>query len=259
MIKNWGDSIISKLEYSANLQKAFLPKKRHFDKIFQDSFQIYAPYEYLSGDFFWVAECDDLKFAAVGDSTGHGVSAAFLSMLCYNFLNYAVHTKELRELNQILKQVDKDFIEAFSSLSEDKYDNDWIDLSIISYNKKTNELAFAGANRKLLIIEGKERKILKGSQYPIGGWQIEADRKFETQKLTLRKANIYLGSDGFQDQYNEAFTKRIGSKKLHQMLLELNGLSMVTQKNILMKYFNDWKGSGDQTDDVCMIGISLDY
>lgn len=251
-------SIFSKLEYSARLQRAYLPKQRHFDRIFKESFVIYHPAEYLSGDFFWVGKNGDLKYAAVGDATGHGVSAAFLSMLGYNFLNYALHNKQLLWPDDILKELDKQLIEAFSSVNEEAYDNDWIDISIICYNSKTRELLFSGANRKVLIVDGNSSKVLKGSKYPVGGWQLEESRNFEVQHLILEKESaLYLGSDGFQDQFNEEWTKKMGSRRLHELINSVAAQPMNAQKGVLEQHLFNWMGEGEQTDDICVVGLKV--
>lgn len=225
--------------------------------MFKDSFQIYIPAEYLSGDFYWVAKKGNLKFAAVGDCTGHGVSAAFLSMIGFNSLNHAVHNKGLTSLNEILIEIDKQFIEAFSSYHEDFFDNDWIDMSIISYDEDKQILRFAGANRKILVITNGTATLLKGARYPIGGWQLEKNRTFPIQELKLKQGFVYMGSDGFQDQYNKDFVKKIGSKKLHKMIFSLEDETMKTQKNILEKRLSYWMGGAEQTDDICLVGIKI--
>jgi len=250
-------SIVSKLEYSAKLQQAYLPKKRHFDRIFNDSFVIYTPAEYLSGDFYWIAQKDHLKFVAVGDCTGHGVSSAFLSMLGYNYLNYAVLHKGLTSPDKILQEVDKQVVETFSTANNDLFDNDWIDMALICYNTLDKTLYFAGANRKVLIIENEKSKVLKGSNYPIGGWQLEKNRPFSVQKTSFEKGSIYLGSDGFQDQFNNEDTKKFGSKRLHQLLVDIEGLTMNSQKRILEKEFSEWIGGNSQTDDICLVGVRI--
>lgn len=252
------NSIISKLEYSAKLQQGFLPKKRHFDRCFSDSFVIYNPAEYLSGDFYWIARKDHLCYAAVGDCTGHGVSAAFLSMLGYNYLNYAVLHKGLLYLDDILKELDKQIIETFSSVNNDHFDNDWIDIAIICYDTLNQKLHFAGANRKVLIInENQEVQILKGAKYPIGGWQLEKQRDFPVQTINLNKAYIYMGSDGFQDQFNESDSLKFGSKRLHELIKGIASLSMLSQKRILEKELKDWSGKNEQTDDICLLGLKI--
>lgn len=214
--------------------------------------------EYLGGDFYWVAQKGNIKFAAVGDCTGHGVPAAFLSMLGYNFLNHAVHNKNLIELDEILIEVDKQLIDAFSTNDYSKYDNDWIDISLISYNVDTYELSFSGANRKIIVINEHRQSIkLKGSNYPLGGWQVEEKRMFPIQKMILYSGEIYLGSDGFQDQFGAEYSKQIGSKKLHQLIKENSTENMTLQKEKLGGLLRNWMGDADQTDDICLVGVRI--
>lgn len=85
--------IESSLQSAKLVQEALLPKERHFRRLFEDSFVLYWPKEILSGDFYWIGQKNELRFIIVGDCTGHGISAALMSVLALNLFEYAVMNK----------------------------------------------------------------------------------------------------------------------------------------------------------------------
>ena len=124
------------LKYAAFLQQGIFPKQRHFDRVFKESFVLYLPKEIVSGDFYWLAEVDDLVYIAVGDCMGHGVPAALLSVLVYNLLDYAILNKRIKKTYKILKEVNKRFTESFSSAENgQELNNDWVDISLCCIDK----------------------------------------------------------------------------------------------------------------------------
>lgn len=246
------------LESARLVQTGLLPKKRHLDRVLKEYFLFYEPKDIVSGDFYWVGTKHGLNYLVVGDCTGHGISASLLSVLGLNLFEYVIMNKGIKKVSKILQEVDKKFIESFSKESN-PFDNPWIDLSIICIDRKTRRLHYASANRKMLVVDAKqEPTIYKGSRYPIGGWQIEDERKFSTQTFSYTPGTtIYLGSDGFQDQVGGFKYKKYKSKQLHHFLTEISQNPLNEQRNIVEEQFEQWKGSTEQTDDVCLLGLRL--
>ncbi|MFT5821131.1 MAG: serine phosphatase RsbU (regulator of sigma subunit) [Crocinitomix sp.] len=240
------------------IQQGLLPKSRHFNRIFEESFIMYQPQNIISGDFYWVGKRNNLKYLVVGDCTGHGISAALLSVLAINLFQYAIMTKGIKKTDEILREVDRKFIESFKNSEDKTFDNPWIELSIVCINEEKKQLQFSSANRKLMHVTNSIMSINKGNRYPIGGWQLENNRLFESQEYSYAKGDIlYLGSDGFQDQIGGERNKKYKSRRLHQFLLDQHQLGLSTQKERLEQEFDTWKDGNEQLDDVCIVGVKL--
>lgn len=259
-ISEQNNNYIQSLASAKIIQQALLPKERHFNRIFKNHFVSYIPQNIISGDFYWVGSKKDLDYLVVGDCIGHSISAALLSVLALNIFEYAIMNKGLKKTNKILKEVDKKFIESFKNTETKISDTPWIELSIICIDNKKNEIYFSSAKRKLMHVDKNEGyKIYKGSNYPIGGWQIETERKFEATKIKFNKGDkIYLGSDGFQDQIGGDKNKKYKSKELHNFLAKHSNLPFCIQKAKVEEEFYKWKKDNDQLDDVCIVGVLLE-
>jgi serine phosphatase RsbU (regulator of sigma subunit) len=247
------------LKYAAIIQKSLLPKKRHLDRIALDHALLYKPLEYVSGDFYWTAKRDIFEFIAVGDCTGHGVPAAMLSLFVLNSLEYLVMNKGLINTAEILRELDKRFIESFHEKKDHMYNQEWIDISIVCINRRMNEIYFSSANRRILIVKSDgEMLVQKGDNFPIGGWQFAENRDFKVQITPFVPGDVlYLGSDGFQNQLGGEKIKKFGSNRLHQFFGEHVGLPLNEQFSLLSEEFESWKGAEEQTDDICLLGLRL--
>lgn len=244
--------------YAASLQQALLPQKRHFDRYFKDYFVLYKPTQIIGGDLYWVGSKNNRVYFAAADCTGHGVSGALLSVLGISFLNHVVLNKEHEHLGQILEEIDKKWFETFNSSIDSLYDNDWMEISLCSFDFETRELKFAGANNNVFLVNENALKVVKGNSYPIGGWQIEKNRIFNEQCFILNKDTmLYIGSDGFKDQFGGPNEKRLSSFGLKKLLLSASQISSDLQKQFIEREFDNWKGVLPQTDDMCIMGLRL--
>jgi len=68
---------------------------------------------------------------------------------------------------------------------------------------------------------------------------------------------IYLYSDGYQDQFGGLKDKKFMSLKFKNLLKKISNNTSHEQYSILQKEFNIWKGSREQIDDVCVMGIRI--
>lgn len=246
------------LIYAQTIQNGLLPKKRHFDKFFKDYFVIYKPQNKIGGDFYWLTQKNDTIFFAVADCTGHGVSGAMLSVLGISLLNYVIQ-KPLNSVGEFLTELDKKWIETFNNeLHDSQFNNDWMEMTIISYNTKHKTLHYAAAGGEFAIQQNKEIKCYKGNNFPIGGWQIEKNRTFETYDIEVDdNFKLYLFSDGMKHQFDAQNNKKFSKKQLLNVLDNLSSLSMNNQKEILDFIFYEWKQNTKQTDDITLIGIEF--
>jgi len=251
--------LVDGLYYAAFVQQGLMPQARHFEKLNLPYFIYYSPLHIIGGDFFWIGKKGDWCIYAVGDCTGHGVSGAMLSSLAIGFLNYVVYSKYFNEIGDILSEIDKKWIETFNRNDDAWIDNDWMELSMIAYNPVTQEMQFAGAGGSILYLNNENELMrLKGNNYPVGGWQIELNRKYKTERLQVTNpAKVFLYSDGFKDQFGGLNEKRLGQQKFNKLIHSSAYMNCQNQKDHLEYQLNVWRGTVAQTDDVCLLRVDL--
>ncbi|MBN4071408.1 tetratricopeptide repeat protein, partial [Crocinitomix catalasitica] len=156
------DSII----YAKRIQQAILPPRAQIDQLLPDSFIMYLPKDVVAGDFYWLEKSADWIIFAAADCTGHGVPGAMVSVICFNALNRSVREFGITDPAKILGKTRDLVIEQFQK-SDDKV-SDGMDISICSWNVKTNELLWAGAMNPIWLVREGELIIAKGNKQPIG-------------------------------------------------------------------------------------------
>lgn len=257
-LNNKNKEIVDSIQYARLIHQAILPKQRHFDRAFKESFHIYQPKDIIGGDFYWVTNVDELSYVILGDCTGHGVPGALLSILGYSLLNYIVHGKNILSCKDIITELDQRVIDSFHMAQEERFNNDWIDISICCYNNKTNMLEFSGAMQSLYLIRNENLFEYKGNKFPVAGWQIESKRNFKSHFIDIYKNDtIYILSDGLSDQFGGPQNKKFNIRRLKELLLSVSKLSMDKQKEMILHIFNKWKGDQEQVDDISLIGIKF--
>jgi serine phosphatase RsbU (regulator of sigma subunit) len=255
-LNNKNKEIVDSIQYARLIHQAILPKQRHFDRAFNNSFYIYQPKDFIGGDFYWVTKVDDLSFVVLGDCTGHGVPGALLSVLGHSLLNYIVHGKNILSCKEIITELDQKVIDSFHMAQEERFNNDWMDISICCYNNKTGILEFSGAMQSLYLVRNGNLFEYEGNKFPVAGWQIETERNFISHKIKIQKNDtIYILSDGISDQFGGPQNKKFNRRRLKELLLSVSKINLEKQKEMILHVLNKWKGNEEQVDDICLIGI----
>ena len=88
--------------------------------------------------------------------------------------------------------------------------------------------------------------------------RIENPQPFSTHLLKFEKGDvIYLFTDGYSDQFGGPDGKKFTRKRLTHILSEIAALPFEAQEKRLTLAFEAWKGTQEQVDDVCLIGLQL--
>lgn len=242
------DSII----YAKRIQDALLPTKELPQNYDLDLSIFYRPKDIISGDFYWFGEINNKLIIVVADCTGHGVPGAMLSISGHNLLNRIVLEEKNDNIAVILNQLHVD-LTALMKCHETKTE-DGMDVQIISYDKSSKALNFAGAKNPLYIINHDGELIkLKGNPFSIGGTQTSLNPIFDSHLIENWKS-IFLCSDGYQDQFSED-DKKFMIGRLKNTFLEIEPLSTTAQEQQLTSTLENWQGEEEQTDDILVIGI----
>jgi len=122
---------------------------------------------------------------------------------------------------------------------------------------------------KVVLNDGYELIEFKPDKMPVGKHEKDQE-SFTLHTVLLQKGDIiYALTDGFSDQFggekaspteqNRAFGrgKKYKIKNLKELLLQIAHLPLSEQEQKLSDEFDKWKGSNEQVDDVCIIGVRV--
>jgi serine phosphatase RsbU (regulator of sigma subunit)/Tfp pilus assembly protein PilF len=276
IVEEKNQEIADSINYAKRIQDAILPSRNALIENLKNGFVLFKPKDIVSGDFYWLEKLNNTIYFAAADCTGHGVPGAMVSVVCSNALSKALLEDEVEEPGKILDRTRELVIQRFSKSDEEVKDG--MDISLVSLttgnfnesNQPSTLLQWAGANNPIWIInpnrsQWPDSMVLfgdsKGAEFkpdsqPIGKY--ESQSPFKTHQIVLEKGDtIYVFTDGYQDQFGGEKGKKLKSIALKNILVSLYHLPMDEQKEQLEIEFNKWKGSLEQIDDVCIIGVRM--
>ena len=251
------EKITDSIDYARHIQQALLPSSEFAADNLGEHFILFKPKDVVSGDFYWATRVNEYLIVTVADCTGHGVPGAFMSMLGISFLNEIVGKKEVVKASEILDQLRKSVIDALQQKWQTGEQKDGMDMALVVINTQTAQLQYAGAHNSLYIVaKGKELQEIKPDNQTVA---INIEMKsFTNHEVGLNKGDcIYLATDGYHDQFGGPNNKKFKGKQLKELLLSIVEKPMNEQREVLDSTFEQWRGNGEQIDDVTIIGLRV--
>jgi len=250
------------IEYAKKIQDAIFPNAETLAQNSKQSFVLFKPKDIVSGDFYWLQKSGDYFILTLADCTGHGVPAAFISMIGFNLISQAVNENRHVMPADILNYVNSELYKSLNAISEEGKIRDGMDAVCCTINLKEKELRYAGANNPISVVRKGKLFELKPDKFPLGAFFEGKPRKFHEQSFELEKEDtIYLYTDGFYDQFGGPAPKKYMYTQFKELLLRTSKEPMSKQHDILNNELRAWRQPEneeiEQTDDICVIGIKV--
>ncbi|MCC5945539.1 MAG: PAS domain-containing protein [Bernardetiaceae bacterium] len=243
------------LKYALRIQQALLP---NIKENLPEAFLINKPKDIVSGDFYWVKNVGDVQLIAVADCTGHGTSAAFVTILGISILNEVIDEYNTENLSEVFHTLDNRLCQLLKANEKDGL-ADGMDIALIRIDAKKKKIDFIGANQNLYIVEKGKMHNYKGNRVPIGFSRMYKEKVFDMQHIPYpeKESMVYMFSDGYPDQFGGPRNRKFMKKRFKNLLIEIANQDLETQNQILNETFQDWKAEYKQTDDVVVLGLRL--
>ncbi len=253
------EHISDSVRYASRIQETILPDKEHFVKSFADAFIYFHPKDELSGDFYWYSEVDNLKIVACIDCTGHSIPGAFMTVMANTLINNIIKEQKILSPEKILMAMDNGVQNNMNKQQKNakRQMHDGMDMAICVIDESKQTLTFASANQSICRVTDGELLHLKGSSFPIGGFQFD-EKSYKEEVIHYQTGDMfYMYSDGYQDQFGGAEGRKYMSKRFREYLKQISHLTAEAQEAILLREYQMWRGMRTQTDDQLIIGFRL--
>ncbi len=277
------EELEASIHYASRIQRAILPAEGSLQGKVDDYFILFKPRDIVSGDFYWVSEKGPRLFIVAADCTGHGVPGAFMSILGISFLDEIINKSDYTNTDEILNTLRTHVTASLKQMGEDDEETkDGMDMGILVVNHKEEKIEFSGAYNPCWKVRpmssGEKEKYRKGELDEDRGAlsngeyileTIDADRMpigissrmgqsftMHSQKLE-EGATYYLFSDGYSDQFGGDYGRKFLKKNLKKLILDIQGVPVKQQKDLLDKRLVDWMGDMEQVDDILVMGIRI--
>jgi len=258
LVEQQNSDMRSGLRYAQGIQTGMLPTLGELRSSFADVFVINKPRDIVSGDFHWSARAGNKVVVAVADCTGHGVPGAMLSMTGIALLQQVVG-RGIVAADRILMELRAELLHTLAHQEGEAAIRDGMTIGLIVRDLDSGNVEYAGSLCPLYLLRkgasGLEE--IKGDRVPIGFHAGNA-KAYERHTLELGTGDrLYMGSDGFADQFGGPSGKKLKSSSLKELLFTTATLPMDEQSEALESAFAAWRGELDQVDDVLLLGLEV--
>jgi serine phosphatase RsbU (regulator of sigma subunit) len=245
--------------YAHHIQETFLPDGLYVRECFPESFVLFKPKDIVSGDFYFFSRQGELMIFAAADCTGHGIPGALISTIGYGILDQAVNEVKLTDPSDILYHLYSRVHRFLRHDVEASGVPDDMDIALCVLNTKTNTLTYSGVKSPLYIFTNGEQTVYHAQNLPEGCVE-KGECRFISDQIKLRSGDtIYLGSDGYADQFGGENHKKYQTGRFKEFLKSIQEYSMPEQSDMLYEEIECWREvkNEDQTDDILVIGIKV--
>ncbi len=210
------------------------------------------------GDGFWVHQDEEHLYIVLFDCMGHGHLASMMTRVYTQSLQKIIQEEDIKDPGTILRYLHHNIGVKFK-----KKDNLQVgtgaDVGVLKINLLVRKIEYAGARTDLFHVQDGKLEVIKADRFQIGEmW--DYPHHYNTKNVALAdgvKSNFYLSSDGFKDLMGGAEGKKLGKKKMNDVIEEQYGISMIEQKEQILKFMKEWSGSHMLIDDVLIVGCAL--
>lgn len=244
--------ILDSIAYAKRIQNALFSSKDFLNQNLKENFILFKPKDIVSGDFYWTTQRDNYFYLAVCDSTGHGVPGAFMSLLNGSYLGEAINEKNILAPNEVFNYVRQRLVESMSGSGN----RDGMDGVLVQFDKHSKRIAYAAAQNPMVLIRDNQIIELKADKMPVGLNEVMTD--FTLNTFEYKEGDmLYIFTDGYADQFGGPKGKKFKYSQLYNLFTQLYANSMNNISESLEDTFETWKGSLEQIDDVCVVGIKF--
>jgi serine phosphatase RsbU (regulator of sigma subunit) len=157
----------------------------------------------------------------------------------------------------ILEGAREGMVRMMNRQDDEQEQHDGMNASVVSLDRETLQLEYAGAYAPLYIVRNGALIEHKGDRLCVGH-QEGGVRPFQKIEIQLQPGDrLFLFSDGLQDQFGGPQGRKLRSSGVKEWLADTAQLPIDDQYQALSDRFRQWKGDQEQTDDVLLIGLQV--
>ncbi len=249
------------LNYAKLIRNIFVNNEKIEIKQLVNHFIIDKPQEILSGDFIWHKKLNNNEVLIfIGDATGHQIRGSINSVIAISLLNDILSENMNISNNELIKELDKRMIENYNKINAIK-EKDHLNLAVLRFNFSNKNLLFTSSKISMYLLRKEFKYFLyKYSAQRINIAGLVRDFKYKTQNIKLKDNDrIYISTDGWKNQFDKFGIKKYSPIRKRDFLLSIQEYEFEEQKYLIADEIKNWKGSFEQTDDILIFGVEINF
>lgn len=236
-----------------------LPGREELNSIFPNSVLIDRPRDIMGGDFLFTGVKNGKKTLALIDSTGHGIPGAMVSLMGSSLVNKAFTSLKDPNPSNILVHFQEEF-DIRMQVNQGTPQMYGFDAAVITQDPATKTIQFSGARGDLFLVRDGETQTIRGSRASIDLMKLYTDQveatEYELHNIEYQDGDqFYILSDGVRDQFGGERSRKLGRKRLCDILAKHHKLPHTKREKAIQKDLLIWKGANAKVDDATLVGI----
>lgn len=240
------------LEFAQNIQKKIIPLPGLFKSDYYHFYAKLRPFRKVGGDFYDFHVFDDDRVSLIlADATGHGIDAAMITSMVKLIYSYAIKNPETADSPALLlKQMEHDIEQQLTSTFFSAFS--------ILFDPCHQTIRFANAGHPSALLISDDLHLLKPTLPLIGLHGMMSRIEYTNMELPFKKGDkLILFTDGLIDAQNSA-NEAFGMENVLKVVEPLRDYPLSLLCDRIIAENERFKGSAQQGDDICLIGIEYD-
>ncbi|MFO0434730.1 MAG: SpoIIE family protein phosphatase [Sphingobacteriaceae bacterium] len=254
-VKTNDSRLYDSMFYAKYVHSTFLTPEVVMHEAFPESFLIYKAQNIVSGDFHMVQHTDNKTAFILGDSTGHGVSASYISVMILNILNRFLGNLSL-DPSDVLFNIHKEICSIRNRNTTNSF-MESADMAFCLLDHNTNVLQYSIAKLRGVVVRDGNIIELKRDKYSVGDSLFKEIMLNKHEMDVVKGDVVFLYTDGVIDQFGGNKCKKFGNNRLMELLKGCSGKPMKIQEEIINSTIINWQGSNEQIDDISLVGFKI--
>lgn len=247
----------TELRNARHTQDVILPTIETLQQRCPDSFILFKPLREVSGDIFWYSEHANYLYLGVIDCTGHGTSAAIMSLLTYVFLHSIIVEQHTTGAAKILGLLSNSLYERNARIKDVEAMSEGADVSICVIDTKRKMIDFAGAFQRIIHRHDGQTDVYIGDATFVDS---EQNQSYNSRLIHYNPSDfLYLFSDGYSDQLGGEYAKKMRFARFQGHIEAASQHSISQQKEFLLEELAKWQGANAQYDDITILGFQCTF
>ena len=243
------------LRNARHSQDVILPPLSLIRERCPNSFVMFKPLREVSGDIYWYSTYEHYIYMGVIDCTGHGISAAIMSLITYVFLHDIIIVQHVTSASRILASLSNALYERNKHIDNMETMSEGADVSFCVIDTQRQMINFAGAFHRIVHCRAGVAEVYTGDPAFVGS---EVNLNFTSRMIHYRPSDeLFLFSDGYSDQIGGDYAKKMRFARFQELLVDASLLPIGKQEAFLQQELLAWQGANAQYDDITVMGLIL--
>lgn len=247
---------LQSIEYAKQIQKSLLPELHEGAPC--SFYYLWEPKDVVSGDLILFEKTDKGFFWIVMDCTGHGVPAAFMTMVATSALRQILPIANPEDLGASLRMLSLMIQQTLYSKEGNISHNNGLELGICYVDHERREAHYVGSKISLFVSKDGELTEYPGDRQSVGFLDSDVNFQFTNHRIPLSgDQQFFMYSDGITDLPMGEKQYPLGKKKLKSLLGELCLLPFEEQEGQVRKIIEASPKDSSRRDDIAILSFQF--